>query len=286
MGKAMIHDLGGSRSFGRLSLKAKVLWPMLLGACDDQGRGGAAPDEVTWYICPNVDEIAKEDIPRLFAELEEQGMVHIYEDDDGEPLFQIIKWWKYQKPQWAQPSKYPAPNGWIDRIRYNVRGKDYVEENWDHPGGFAEQEPGDEQGENPSGNPPGKQGGLPIKSSSSIDRNREDSSSLDPDRNPFRLYEKAKGTLSPLIADELNDLIDEMEGHRYTLPPPAKGSGIPGVEWVSRAIEEAAKSTDRFNLKYVTAILDRWKRDGLEAPRKDKKDPDEPVVPKATRVYT
>jgi DnaD/phage-associated family protein len=104
------------------------------------------------------------------------------------------------------------------------------------------------------------------------------------DRNPFRLYEQANGTLSPLIADKLGDLIDEMEEHRYTIPPPAKGSGIPGDEWVCRAIEEAAESTDRFNLKYLQRILDRWKEDGLEAPFNG--GGDDVVVPKATHVYT
>lgn len=41
MTKALLHELGKSLSFGRLSLKAKVLWPMLLSTSDDQGRGTA-----------------------------------------------------------------------------------------------------------------------------------------------------------------------------------------------------------------------------------------------------
>lgn len=146
MGKAIICKLGRSKSFGRLSLKAKVLWPMLLVACDDQGRGDASPDVVKWYICPNVDEISQNDIPELFAEMEEQEMVHVYEGDDGEPLFQLVQWWKYQNPQWAKPSDYPAPDGWTDRIRQNVRGGDYLEQDWDSVGGFARGNPGGNEG--------------------------------------------------------------------------------------------------------------------------------------------
>ena len=40
-----------------------------------------------------------------------------------------------------------------------------------------------------------------------------------------------------------------------------------GVLWVTSAIEEAALSNGR-NLRYITAILERWKREGFKAARK------------------
>ena len=40
-----------------------------------------------------------------------------------------------------------------------------------------------------------------------------------------------------------------------------------GVLWVTSAIEEAALSNGR-NLRYITVILERWKREGFKAPRK------------------
>ena len=40
-----------------------------------------------------------------------------------------------------------------------------------------------------------------------------------------------------------------------------------GVLWVTSAIEEAALSNGR-SLRYITAILERWKRDGFKAERK------------------
>lgn len=58
-------------------------------------------------------------------------------------------------------------------------------------------------------------------------------------------YEGNIGALTPLVAESLAD--DERE---Y------------GAEWVCAAIQEAVKSEAR-NLKYVEAILARWKRDGF-----------------------
>ena len=40
-----------------------------------------------------------------------------------------------------------------------------------------------------------------------------------------------------------------------------------GALWVTEAIKEAALSNAR-NLRYITAILERWKREGFKAPRK------------------
>ena len=40
-----------------------------------------------------------------------------------------------------------------------------------------------------------------------------------------------------------------------------------GAQWVTSAVEEAALSNGR-NLRYITAILERWRREGFKAPRK------------------
>ena len=140
MTKALIHPLGKSISFGRLSLLGKVLWPMLLAASDNQGRGQAVPDVVKWTVCPNVNEITQAEIAGLLQEMVEQGMICVYQDSRGRPLYQVIRWWEYQSLQWAQRSKYEAPEGWVDRMRYNVKGDGggYVKENWEEAGGYCE----------------------------------------------------------------------------------------------------------------------------------------------------
>jgi hypothetical protein len=136
MTNALLHELGKSRSFGRLSLRAKVLWPMLLATSDDQGRGTAEPDAIKWYVCPNVSEIDIDDVPDLLSEMDKQGMVLLYECPDNGPAYQVVRWWEYQKHQWARPSKWTAPDGWTDRIRYSNRGDYHENVGWATTGGF------------------------------------------------------------------------------------------------------------------------------------------------------
>jgi len=136
MAKALIHELGKSLSLGRLSLKAKVLWPMLLASSDTQGRGVTEADAVKWHVCPNVPEISMDDVPALLQELQDQGMIHLYECDAGRTVYQVVHWWNYQALQWARPSRFSPPAGWHDRIRYQTK-HGIVQENWDGPRGFA-----------------------------------------------------------------------------------------------------------------------------------------------------
>ena len=140
MAKALLHELGKSISFGRLSLYGKVLWPMLLASSDDQGRGLAEADAIKWHVCQNVEEITIDQIPDILDEMVRHEMIHLYKDDRNRQLFQIVRWWEYQQLAWAQPSRYDAPGRWIDRIRYQS-GKGDCKENWDHVGGFADQLP-------------------------------------------------------------------------------------------------------------------------------------------------
>ena len=151
MGKALLYELGASESFAQLCLRGKVLWPMLLAASDDQGRGLAEDKTVKWKVCPNVVEITVEDVPGLLAEMENEEMVCLYHDDRGRLLYQIIRWWEYQCMQWAQPSKYAPPEGWTDRVRVSRRDTGYATENWDTTGGFSAQptEPDPPDGEDP-----------------------------------------------------------------------------------------------------------------------------------------
>ena len=134
MSKVLLHELGRSLSYGRLSLLAKVLWPMLLASTDDQGRGTAEPDAIKWYVCPNVPEITLDKVPDLLREMVDLGMIVVYETVRGQ-AYQVFRWWEYQQLQWARPSKYPPPEGWTDRIRYSNRG-DYYATGWETTGGF------------------------------------------------------------------------------------------------------------------------------------------------------
>lgn len=135
MTKALLHELGKSLSYGRLSLLAKVLWPMILSTSDDQGRGTAEADAIKWYVCPNVPEITIDKVPGLLQEMGAQAMIVLYECKRGGLAYQILRWWEYQSLRWARPSRWEAPAQWTDRIRYSDAGQ-ITESNWDKPGGL------------------------------------------------------------------------------------------------------------------------------------------------------
>jgi len=75
------------------------------------------------------------------------------------------------------------------------------------------------------------------------------------DAQVFRVFEQEGfGTLSSVLVDDLRDMIDTYS-----------------AEWVIRAMHEAVRSGKR-NLKYVSAILKRWKAEGVDTPWEVTKD--------------
>ena len=76
------------------------------------------------------------------------------------------------------------------------------------------------------------------------------------------------GAINPITADHLSDLISELDKHRKELPRGSPGANLSGDAWVTEAIREAGVSaTGRVGLKYIEAILTRWKAEGYKAPR-------------------
>jgi len=71
--------------------------------------------------------------------------------------------------------------------------------------------------------------------------------------NIFRQYEENIGPLTPLIADALKDA-------EAAYPP----------EWIDEAISQAVRNNKR-NLRYIEAILKRWKEDG-RGEKQDRRD--------------
>lgn len=67
--------------------------------------------------------------------------------------------------------------------------------------------------------------------------------------NVFTLYEQNIGALTPLVADKLRDL-----------------ESTYSAAWISEAIGISVEHNKR-NLAYVTAILDRWQREGKDSGR-------------------
>jgi hypothetical protein len=139
-GRILPQSLSTDPRYGRLSLKARVLYPLIWTSCDDQGRITGDPDEIKYAVCPNMDDISKEDIPKLLEEFEAQGFVRVYAASKRKAI-QMLDWWEVQKKmQWAWPSEFPPPKGWRDRLRYKRGKEQVVTENWDSGESSPEQD--------------------------------------------------------------------------------------------------------------------------------------------------
>ena len=139
-GRILPQSLSIDPRYGRLSLKARVLYPLIWTSCDDQGRITGDPDEIKYAVCPNMDDISREDIPKLLEEFEAQGFIRVYAASKRKAI-QMLDWWEVQKKmQWAWPSEFPPPKGWRDRLRYKRGKEQVVTENWDSGESSAEQD--------------------------------------------------------------------------------------------------------------------------------------------------
>jgi len=128
-GRILPQSLSTDPRYGRLSLKAQVLYPLMWINADDQGRLSGDPDEIKYAACPSVREILADDIPALLQEMETRGMIKVYSTSKTRAT-QFLDWWDVQKLQWAYPSEYPPPEGWQDKLRYHASPTQIVIDNW------------------------------------------------------------------------------------------------------------------------------------------------------------
>ncbi len=150
--KRMIHSqLFEDDYMGSLGLMQRLLWIGIICACaDDQGRLADIPAVIRSKVFP-YDDIKLAEIAEAVKKFAADGKLRAY-SASGRPLLQVVHWWRYQQPAWAEPSAYPAPEGWIDRIRWHARGG-LLTQHWDQPGGFERPigapEPAPEQASTP-----------------------------------------------------------------------------------------------------------------------------------------
>lgn len=127
--KRQIDDtLFRSPQFGQLDCTAKLLYIGMITSADDQGRLLADFSYLRSLIFP-FDQISVDVIEAAFNSLVSAGYIHFYEAN-GMPLAQIPHWWGMQSLQYAQPSKYAAPEGWKDHLRFTMTRGVIVTYNW------------------------------------------------------------------------------------------------------------------------------------------------------------
>lgn len=125
---------------GSLSFFERLVWIGLFAVCaDDQGRSIDNPAIIRAKVFPYDRNVDDAKVEAAMEQAARAGKVIRYEASNGTRLLQITKWWQYQTPSWASPSKYPAPDGWVDRVKYHTAGNKIITKNWDIPGGLHEE---------------------------------------------------------------------------------------------------------------------------------------------------
>lgn len=123
--------------FGSIGCLQRLMWIGLFTAADDQGRMLDNPAIIIANVFP-YDKITTDQIETSLAEMASAGKIIRY-TANGKRLLQIANWWKYQAPAWATASKFPAPEGWVDRYKYHGQGNKIHMANWDQRGGYPQQ---------------------------------------------------------------------------------------------------------------------------------------------------
>lgn len=234
---------------GSLSFFERLLWVGLFGAvADDQGRflENFALIRVKVYLYDA--NVTDDMVEKALVKLATAGKIVRY-SASGKRLCQIVNWWKYQKPSWASESKYPAPEGWHDRVKMHVQGGGVVSRGWDEQGGYL-----------PSGIPSGIPSGQgrrigrrikEVKGEVNGEGDGEGESEANPAAAAAAVYEREIGPLTPIIRDAILD-----------------AARLYPLEWLAAAMQEAARANAR-NWRYCEAILKRWAAEGFQS-RKSK----------------
>lgn len=134
--RMIASDIWRDEFISELTYFERLLWIGLITTCaDDQGRLQNKPRLIRADVFP-LDEVDHVDIFTAIQDFQKAGRILLYEAD-GKDLVQILNWWTYQTPSWATASKYPAPEGWTDRVKIH-KGASVFTLNWDKPGGFVD----------------------------------------------------------------------------------------------------------------------------------------------------
>lgn len=129
-------DLFEDDFIGSLDFFSRIAWIGLIVSCaDDQGRFLDNPAIIRSKVFALDNDVKDKKVESTISELSAAGKILRYQSNNKK-LIQIVNWWKYQSPSWASPSKFPAPDGWIDRAKYHRQDNKVESINWTMEGGF------------------------------------------------------------------------------------------------------------------------------------------------------
>ena len=114
------------------TMRQRLLFIGIVSNADDQGRMNAHPALIRSAVFP-YDELTLAEVQADVEAIVATDAIALYEAE-GQPVLQVVNWWTYQQPQWAQPSTIAPPDGWSDRIRYRANNS-ILSCNWRSPSG-------------------------------------------------------------------------------------------------------------------------------------------------------
>lgn len=162
MARRMIDDsMWANESFAEMPMGARLLTIGIINHADDQGRMKANPAYLRAQIFP-YDDIATPQIQEWLEIIQVNETLILY-TVNGKQFLQLTNWWKYQSLQYAQPSQFPRPAGWKDRIRRTLTKGLIVTYNWQKVNGEPIEDSCDQDG-NPTSTPAKTPGDSPEHS--------------------------------------------------------------------------------------------------------------------------
>lgn len=119
MNRRMIDaSMWQNEHFAELPMGARLLQIGIINHADDQGRVKANPAWLRAQVFP-YDSLSTDEVQGWLNMMAANQTIILYMVD-GKQYAQLTNWWKYQSLQYAQPSQYPRPEGWQDRIRKTI----------------------------------------------------------------------------------------------------------------------------------------------------------------------
>ncbi len=270
-GRMFPQSYSTDRRYGRLSLKAIGLFPLMWSNADDQGRLCGDPEEIKYAVCPNIDHITKQDIPGLLKELQDNKLILCYETPKSAAI-QLLDWWEAnQRMQWAWPSDYSPAEGWQDHLRYKRDAKTVFTQSWPVSG-----EPSGDRGissqvsnEVSSGENSGETSKNPLTTSikrETIKRRVRGRGNSAEDSGESSAEKPAPSLTDSILFQKLVDTFPQawgrMPNSRETaqlqdLGEEISSAGGATAEQIHDAFKEAA-AQNKLHLSYIRAILLDW----------------------------
>ncbi len=247
-------DIYEDEWFGTLDFFQMALWVGLFARCaDDQGRFEDNAYQIRSRLFVYQD-VSVEQIKEALATFTHPDRMVRYEGG-GKRLIQLVNWWDHQPLQWAVPSKFEPPSGWVDRVRTCIKGQ-YVVSNWS----TREKEQVDS---------PGATAPSTLNMNVIHEHKLEHESESEPEPcRALQFFVQARGGLcNPMDVDQIKALIDECEEHRLKLAVGVPGADVSGDDWVCAAIKagNASKQSGVLTIRYLQGILNNWQTRGYGA---------------------